>query len=254
MPGNSGFGYNFSNNLGGASGFGQGFYRPFSKIIKDGIVLHFDVAGGSYPGSGATLTDLSGNGRDGTLFNTPTYATDSGGVLRYAKSSYQYATVPNPGDLPKWTLETWVKFNEATVAGPNAIITGQYNLATKLNFALGTVDITSNTIKAGYFNGAWRFTDVGQAISIGSWYHFVGTYDGSTVKMYSNNIQIGSLSYVGTPASGGEIRIARRWDDSAVDANNFISADIPVVRIYNRDLTAAEIAVNFDANRSRYGL
>lgn len=236
------------------SGFNLGFTGPDKRVVTTGLVMHFDVAAGSYPGSGTALTDLSGNGYNATLFNSPTYSTDNQGVLRYVKTSYQYATAPNPGDIPRWTLETWVKFNAATVAGPNAIVTGQFDLATKLNFALGTVDVSSNTIKAGYFNGAWRFTNAGQAVSVGSWYHFVGTYDGATVKMYSNNAQIGSLSYVGTPASGGEIRIARRWDDSAVDANNFISADIPVVRIYNRALDSVEITNNYNAHRGRYGL
>lgn len=252
----NGFGQGFSSTPGtlGDAGFGRGFYKPFSKIVRDGIVMHFDVAGGSYSGSGNSLIDLSGNGYNGTLYNSPTYSTDNGGVLRYTKSSFQYAAAPNPGDIPKWTIESWTKFNEATVAGTNAIVTGQYDLGSKLNFSLGTVDVLSNTIKAGYFNGAWRIATPGQTVTIGAWYHFVGTYDGSTINFFSNNSKLGTLNYVGTPASGGEIRIARRWDDSASLAGNFISADIPVVRIYNRALSAAEIEVNFNANRNRYGI
>ena len=253
MSGILGFNEGFSNSL-SSDGFGSGFEIPGQRVVTSGLVMHFDVAAGSYPGSGTTLTDLSGNGYNATLFNSPTYSTSDSGVLRYAKSSYQYATAPNPGDINRWTLETWVKFNEATVAGTNAIITGQYDLVSKLNFVLGTADSLSNTIKTGYFNGAWRYTSSGQAVSIGSWYHFVGTYDGSTISLYTNNSLTSTLSYSGTAASGGEVRIARRWDSVNNDSNNFISADIPVVRIYNRALDTTEISNNYNAHRNRYGL
>ena len=42
-----------------------------------GAYVYYDPAT-SYSGSGSTLTDLSGNGRNGTLFNSPTYTSGSG--------------------------------------------------------------------------------------------------------------------------------------------------------------------------------
>ena len=39
-----------------------------SKIVTDGLVLCLDAGNSkSYPGSGTTWTDLSGNGNNGTL-------------------------------------------------------------------------------------------------------------------------------------------------------------------------------------------
>ena len=41
-----------------------------SRIVTDGLVLALDAGNTkSYPGSGTTWTDLSGNGRNGTLTN-----------------------------------------------------------------------------------------------------------------------------------------------------------------------------------------
>lgn len=252
MNGGSGFDSGFSNSIGG-TGFNQGFSKRRS-VVTSGLVFHFDVANGSYSGAGSTLIDLSGNGRNGTLFNSPSYSTDSGGLLRYVKTSFQYATVPNPGNLTNWTVESWVKFNALPLAGPNAIVTGQYDLSSKLNFTLGSIDNVSNSIRAGFFDGAWRYNSSGQSVVVGTWYHLLGTYDGSSVKIYSNGSLLNSVSYAGTPQSGGEVRIARRWDSADNDSGNFISADIPVVRVYSRALTNDEVAINFGTHRGRYNI
>ena len=44
-----------------------------TSIIRDGLVLHLDAANvKSYPGSGTTWTDLTGNSYNGQLVNTAT--------------------------------------------------------------------------------------------------------------------------------------------------------------------------------------
>jgi len=49
------------------------------SIVTDGLVLHLDAGdSASYPGSGTTWTDLSGNGNNGTLFGTPSYTASPG--------------------------------------------------------------------------------------------------------------------------------------------------------------------------------
>ena len=54
------------------------------KIVKDGLVLCLDAGNSeSYPGSGTTWTDLSGNGNNGTLTNGPTFNTGSLGSISF---------------------------------------------------------------------------------------------------------------------------------------------------------------------------
>ena len=51
-------------------------------IITSGLVLFLDAGNtSSYPGSGTTWTDLSGNGNNGTLTNGPTYTSSNGGAI-----------------------------------------------------------------------------------------------------------------------------------------------------------------------------
>ena len=52
------------------------------NIVTDVLVLCLDAANRrSYPGSGNSWLDLSGNGNNGTLTNGPTYSSANGGSL-----------------------------------------------------------------------------------------------------------------------------------------------------------------------------
>jgi len=56
-------------------------YSP--KTVTDGLVLLLDVGNPkSYPGSGTTWYDLSGNGNDGTITNA-TFSTAGGGSMTF---------------------------------------------------------------------------------------------------------------------------------------------------------------------------
>ena len=59
----------------------MGFFRG-PNIITDQLVLAMDAASPkSYPGSGTTWTDRSGNGYDGELFNSPTFTSNFRGGI-----------------------------------------------------------------------------------------------------------------------------------------------------------------------------
>lgn len=230
---------------------------PFQKVdvVRRGLKVYLDTGiPGSYGGSGTTWTDLSGNGKNGTLVNSPTYTSTNNGILTFASASLQYATFPDLGSLSRWTIDTWVKFNSTPAAGTTAVVTNQYNGASSLNFIIGAGEPSSSVIRAGFFDGTWRNTTTGLTPTLGSWYHLVGTYDGSTVILYSNNTSVGTLSYSGTPTSGGGSRIARRWDNFGTDPTDFMDCVVPEVKIYDRALTTTEINQNFNAHRSRYGV
>ena len=92
------------------------------------------------------------------------------------------------------------------------------------------------------------------SVTLNSWIQVVGTYNGSVVQQYSNATTVNSLNYVGTPQSGGQVRIMRRWDSVANDSANYYPGDLSIVRIYNRALTSTEITANYDASKARFGL
>jgi hypothetical protein len=53
-----------------------------SSFNSNGALLYLDAGqSASYPGSGTTWTDLSGNGRNGTLTSGPAYTSADGGSI-----------------------------------------------------------------------------------------------------------------------------------------------------------------------------
>ncbi len=228
-----------------------------TKIVTNGLVLALDSADkNSYPGTGTTWRDLSGNAYTTTLTNTPTFSNNNQGILTFDRTLSQYAeTAASFPSLSNWTIESWVKFTTIPSANTtvSAIITNVFN-GSNINFSLNTdVDGTANKgIYVAFYNGTWRYAPF-HAPSAGVWYHYVGTYDAATIRMYVNGSSYSSASYASVSSSGGTVRIARRWDtDTSV--GNFINGSIPTVKIYNRALTATEVLQNYNATKTRFGL
>jgi hypothetical protein len=222
-----------------------------NTYVRSGLVVDLDARG--YSGTGSTWDSYS-VGSDATLINTPTYTAASPTYFSFDKNSYEYATVPDLGDLNTWTIESWFRVTSSLTGQATMIVGNKWDGTTKFNFSMGTNRASASyNVCVGFFDGGWRNTN-GFAPSLNTWYHVIGTYDGSTVKQYVNNAFDTQLSYSGTPLSGGEVRIARRWDASDSDAGNFFPGDISVVRIYNRALNVEEIAQNFNADKTRFGV
>lgn len=227
----------------------------FGQLITKGLVLALDSADkNSYPGSGTTWTNLTTTGNNGTLQNGVTYDTTYNS-LSFATASLQSITGSDLGSLSNFTVETWFNLTTLpTTAGAATIVTNAYpGTTTQLNFSIGLNNSPNNAnIVAGFFDGAWRNT-AGFVPVTNTWYYTSVTYDGATIIQYLNGASQSTLSYVGTPVSSGAgYRIARRWDTGA--SVDHINGLIPIVRVYNRALSATEISQNYNAQKSRFGL
>jgi hypothetical protein len=106
----------------------------------------------------------------------------------------------------------------------------------------------------------WTRTNSGSYASIFSnaqydtWYHLTGTYNGLINSLYVNGSLVSSVDVVksGIPDSGS-------WQIGGGVAfggntGKYGKGEIPVAKIYNRALSAAEVQQNFNALRGRYGL
>ena len=223
------------------------------NYVTSNLMFYLDAGNSSsYSGSGTTWTDLTGNGRNATLINSPTYSSSNQGYISFLDTTYQHATIANIGSLSNWTVEVWSRLTKSISGKVASLVTNQFG--SQLNYSLGTNNAPgSYNMVAGFHDGNWRNTN-GFAPNLNIWIQFVGTYDGSRIVQYSNAVFNTSTLYTGTPQSGGEIRIARRWDGDAVTTGNFFACDISVVRIYSRALSATEVLQNFNSIKSRYSL
>ena len=227
-----------------------------APVVDANLLIWLDAGQtDSYSGSGINWRNLNTTIANATLYNTPTYqSTDSGGIFNFNKNTFEFAELPYLGDFTNWTVEAWAKVNSSLTGQITSVVAGQFDLVSRLNFSIGTNRApTSYNLCAGFFDGSWHNT-VGFSPSLDTWYQLVGTYDGSVINFYVNSALNSFLNYVGNSYSGGTIRIARRWDDTALNSVNFFPGDIGIVRIYDRALTIDEIAQNFNSARRRFNI
>ena len=210
------------------------------NIVEEGLVLALDAANPkSYPGSGTTWYDLSGNGNNGNL-NSTTYASNNGGVLQTAGSSTSYVDIPSPNMTSiNYTVFTAARYNGGTrgrmVNGKvNNWLIGHWGTSTENYYAEGWVAPTSN----GTSDTNWRiFHATG---NIGS--DIYGSYVNGTVNDVSNaaggsqgpnGLTVGKIGYSTTETSTGEVAF---------------------IFVYNRVLSENEILLNYNATKGRFGL
>jgi hypothetical protein len=214
------------------------------SIITQNLVLCLDAANSkSYPGSGTTWTDLSGNGNTGTLFNTPTYNTSNNGYI-YFDGTDEYATVPSNSGWAfsgNGTIEQWVY-----VVGNSGG-----------NDRFWCVNNNTSSLDA-YLNGAtynvyFHGNAVGTTTTIpqNAWVHFVVTYTSGTIKVYFNTIEQG---LTGTTTGYNITNNGTLYIGRYITAPYELNGRIASMKIYNRALTAAEIQQNFNALRSRFSI
>ncbi len=226
-----------------------------SQFVTSSIMFSLDAGNSaSYSGSGTTWFDLTGNGRNATLVNSPTYSSSNQGYFSFLDTSFQHATIPNIGSLSNWTVEAWARVTKSLTNKVTLIAGNQYDGSVRVNYGIGTLNAGgSYNMATGFYNSGW-FTTTGFVPTQNTWIHFVGTYDGSRIIQYSNAIINTSSITSQSPQSGGEVRIARRWDSASNDVNNYFAGDISIVRIYSRALSPTEVLQNFNAVKSRYSL
>ena len=225
-------------------------------VVNANLIVWLDAGQStSYTGSGTNWRNLNTTVANATLYNSPTYnSTESGGSFNFNKNSFEFAELPYLGDFTNWTVEAWARINSTLSGQVTSIVTGQFDLVNRLNFSIGTNRApTSYNLCAGFFDGAWHNT-IGFSPALNTWYQLVGTYDGSVINFYVNSSLNSFLNYTGSSLSGGTIRIARRWDDSATNSNNFFPGDIALIRLYNRALNLDEIGQNFNSARRRFNI
>jgi hypothetical protein len=225
------------------------------SVVTSGLIMSLDAGNiSSYPGSGATWTDTIG-GKTFTLFNSPTYNSANSGYINFVAASSQYGFATSfSSSLSTYTVEVWHKF-DGTLTGAAPVLFGE-GRGTYSNFMMGTTAGRTSPLKiqGGFWNGAWQqgTTDPGDYYQPSNgWYQFVNTYDGSNIKFYANNtLQITKTPSNFTIASSGlGLNIMRRQD-----AFNYWGGGVSIIRVYNTALDSTQIAQNWNANKSRFGL
>lgn len=210
---------------------------------------------------GTTINDSSGNGNRGTynigasgsqtVTGTCTTPTDGTGAWYNGRSGKYNSAGSFDGTNDSMT---------ATVNGQSASYV-TVSLWAKINAHVNWNDLAehnwvgngwwlgSDAGGSAYFTiaqGGVQHSSGGLAISTGTWYHFVGVYDGTTVKLYVNGVL--------SKSSGFSNAVLDTTAASIQVGSNNTNAFVDDVRVYNYPLTASQIKLVYNQGAAvRFG-
>ncbi len=210
------------------------------KIVTNGLVLCLDAADKkSYPGTGTTWFDRSGNGVNGTLVNGVGYNSNNGGALIFDGTN-DYVNAPLM-KTATCTFSFWAR--TTTFAGnPMLFNAGPDGSGPDLFFYNGK--ISWNT----WDSAANPFANIPENANNGNWHYYVIVNDAtSNTKLYYDNVLLGTAIYKNASAS-------TNFTIGGATATFMWNGNISSVKIYNRALTPQEIQQNFNATRGRFGI
>jgi len=215
--------------------------ESLTSTTTDGLVVDLDSTQKiSYPTSGNTWYDLSGNSNNATLSNGPTFKSS---VLNFDGTN-DYATISSNStfNVDKRTVEITFRMN------------GSYsNFAPLAIYANGSS--TSHRIWLGLQNSKFRMHGWGTSdpeatttIEANKWYTCVWSYDGAAeqMKMYTNGV----LETTHTQTEGGITGVTgNNWYLATVpggwQSQTYSNVSIKSFKVYDRVLSADEVAKNY---------
>ena len=161
-------------------------------------------------------------------------------------------TMPNSSvfnHTSELSIEAWVKFdgNNQDFIFEKGNVNTQYSL-----FSHGS-DIVFRTYHAGdsgYQSLAPSKTTAG--ITNGQWHHIVGSWDGSTKRIYVDGVDKASVSKSGalTTTSNG----AAIGSFGGTSSGYYFGGDIAIVKIYDKGLSATQVKQNYNSQKNRFDI
>jgi hypothetical protein len=194
----------------------------------------------SYPGSGSTFYDISGNGRDFIIYNSPTLET-TGGVKGFTLlGTNQYAEAATMTRIP---ATNGYNFTICTVFK----ISGNYDFKneTKIVFSSGSfgnsgLGLTNTPAKLQW---EWAVNDynvnTGLVVPLDTWSFGALTISQTEVKVYlGSSVFTKSVNY-----PSGYFSSMNLWRQTGVNTR-FLQGGFSSMLFYDRTLTPSEIAQN----------
>lgn len=226
--------------------------------VTSGLVLELDAGNiKSYPTTGTTWFDKSGNANNGTLTNGPTFNTGSlgsivfDGVDDYVNDIGNVSTFSFIQNTGIFTISTWTK---------PAVLN-------KTHYFLGN---TPTSIEKGFYHGfnssnglifdimrgnnsaVLNFT-AASFISTTDWVNITMVGNGSTVTVYKNGSSFQTSTGMSNFPTGDSTRVLNVGRIANYSSETF-QGNIAITQLYNRALSASEVQQNFNATRARFGI
>jgi hypothetical protein len=215
-----------------------------TSVVTTGLQLYLDAGNASsYPGSGTTWTDLTVNGRNGTLTNGPTFSDTNGGSIVFDGTN-DFVQCTGSLTVTSATFVTWIRRN-GNQGQYDGILFSRGTNVTGMNFQV------SNQL--GYhWNGTgntfgWQS---GLTIPDATWCMVAVSVTSTAATAYlcqASGITTATNTVNHASSVIDDIKIAQDEFN-----NRCFTGNIAIAQLYNIALSAEQISTNFAADRGRF--
>jgi hypothetical protein len=224
----------------------------YATLVSTNLVLHLDAGNASsYSGSGTTWTDISGQGNTTTISGA-TYSASNGGIFTFTAATR--GTVTNGSSIianSNYTKSVWVKFSSLT--GLKNLISGSDSSPISMHafWCPDSWNGYTNKFTAGH-NNDWTLVNSTTTAVVDTWYNVTMSFSTSAgMKLYVNGVLQSSNAAATTAfpfATGGPLYLGQY----GTNYSNGFAGSLSMAMIYNRALTDAEVAQNYEATKARF--
>jgi hypothetical protein len=228
------------------------------NTVTSGLVLELDAGNiKSYPTTGTTWFDKSGYANNGTLTNGPAFNDANNGSIVFDGVD-DYVNLNSLSTLvgkTNVTVDCWF-FNDSPPSGLQNIV-GQFSGS---GWLIHTTTIANFNILV-LVGGGTSYGGI-NITPTNTWLNVILAYDGTLtgnenrLKMYVNGVLRTFDAYNGgeVPSTWPNATAVNATVGTLIGFGRYFNGKIPIVRIYEKTLSAPEVLQNFNATKTRFGI
>jgi hypothetical protein len=224
-------------------------------IITSDLVLNLDAGNAaSYPGTGTTWTDLSGNGKTATMFGTVPFETDTYQTFNFATTTGGSSANASLGftfgsnmisTTSNFTISTWIKNPNSAAFGGGLFSNAGSGDGYRFGVYTGGIYYL---VGPSFQEGLLTFPS---ALNSSSWYNVSAVFNrsGTSILLYLNGTFQNSVSIPSQSASSNTTPGIVRSPCCGI-----YTGKLSIFMAYNRALSAPELLQNYNVQKTRFGL
>lgn len=220
-----------------------------NSIVQQGLVLNLDAGNPySYAGAGTTWYDVSGNNYSGSLISGSSFSTDGGGCIVFDGVD-DYVSIPSNNNFNNGnniTVEAWVLCtNWSSYTHPMIVAKG-----INVEWILWKSNDVGYVGKLGWRGVGTAYTTT--SLPNNTWVQCVGSIGSAGQKVYLNGVLESTVG--NTTFTSGNVNVTIAAGLVTGSPANLLGANVAITRIYNTQLTDAQVLQNYNATKGRFGL